>query len=107
MSELLTPEERRECYRETYKKALEWSEKYEVSLSAKHWNPDRPADRERYFIVQYIDWIMKEVAQAQRDRIVAWLWTNGYVTYSGFPYEQDKKQWSILFKDWETLRGEV
>ena len=61
----ISKEKQRLVYKNTYKEALEWAEQYEVSLSEKHWNPNRPADRERYFCSQHLDWIMADIAQAQ------------------------------------------
>jgi hypothetical protein len=54
-----------EIYEKVKKEAYDLSEKYNSSLSANKWNPNRPADRERYFITQYIQNIQKATAKAQ------------------------------------------
>ena len=66
--EVLSDEELEAIYKKTYAEALKWSEKYEVGLSAKNWNPNRPADRERWFCTQHTNQIMRAVAQAQLDK---------------------------------------
>ena len=64
-SELLTKEEMEAIYQKLKKETYEFSEQYETSISEKHWNPDRPADRERYFVVQSRERIQEIIAQAQ------------------------------------------
>ena len=66
----LTPVETMSCYKKSYSDALEWSEEYETALSAKNWNPNRPADRERYFCTSHLEWIMRDLIKAQTQAIL-------------------------------------
>lgn len=64
--DLLTNDEMKAIYQKLKKETYEFSEQYETSISEKHWNPDRPADRERYFVVQSRERIQEIIAQAQQ-----------------------------------------
>jgi hypothetical protein len=64
----LTDEQIEKIYQKIKKESYEFSELYEMSISPKNWNPERPADRERYFIIQYADKIRRAVSQAQYDQ---------------------------------------
>lgn len=63
---LINKDTQEEIYKQSYDDALKWAEKYEVALSSKNWNPNRPADRERWFNSQHLDWIIKDQIKAQK-----------------------------------------
>ncbi len=62
---ILSDEEIKSIDTESYKKAIKWSKQHDVSLSARHWNPNRSADRRRYWDSQFKTESQREVARAQ------------------------------------------
>jgi len=39
--------------------------------------------------------------QAGIKEVVEWIKASGYIAYKGFPYEDDKKVWEVLYSDWQ------
>lgn len=64
---VLSDEKLEGVYQEEYKRAIKFSEKYGTVLSAKNYNPNRPADRQRTFNTSHRDTVARAIAQAQRD----------------------------------------
>ena len=63
-------DEIKQIYDTEYKKACEFSEKYQVGLSANNWHTARPAERERFFIIQCADELMDKSANAATNKAV-------------------------------------
>lgn len=66
--EILEEEHLEQIYQEVKKESYDFSKTYHLAISENNWNPDRPADRERYFQTAYRGVIQKAMITAQRDK---------------------------------------